>query len=92
MSKPLVLKPFIYDEEVIINNTLDTSNIIQMERDKLVEEIMKKIENKNYNNLSNEISENVDAKSGSGDTKNALIPSRALPKSTDSISLDFDPW
>lgn len=57
MSKPLVLKPFIYDEEVIINNTLDTSNIIQMERDKLVEEIMKKIENKNYNNLSNEISE-----------------------------------
>ena len=57
MSKPLVLKPFVYDEEVIVDNTLNTSNIIQMERDRLVDEIMTKIENKNYNDLSNEIAE-----------------------------------
>jgi hypothetical protein len=57
MSKPLVLKPFVYNEEVVVDNTLNTSNIIQMERDRLVEEIMTKIENKNYNDLSNEIAE-----------------------------------
>ena len=57
MSKPLVLKPFVYNEEVVVDNTLNTSNIIQMERDRLVDEIMTKIENKNYNDLSNEIAE-----------------------------------
>jgi len=47
----------VYNEEVVVDNTLNTFNIIQMERDRLVDEIMTKIENKNYNDLSNEIAE-----------------------------------
>lgn len=57
MSKPLVLKPFAMEEEPTEESTLSTSNIIQMERDKLVSEIMNKLENKNYGDLSNEIAE-----------------------------------
>ena len=57
MSKPVVLKPFKFEDEIQVENTLDSSNIIQMQRDQLVTDIMTKIEKNDYNNLKNEINE-----------------------------------
>ena len=57
MSKPLVLKPFKFTEEIELENTLESSNIIQMQRDQLVSDIMNKLDNNEYTNLKNEIDE-----------------------------------
>jgi hypothetical protein len=57
MSKPLVLKPFKFTEDIEVENTLESSNIIQMQRDQLVSDIMNKLDKNEYNNLKNEIEE-----------------------------------
>ena len=57
MSKPLVLKPFKFEDEIKVENTLESNNIIQMQRDQLVSDIVSKIEKNDYNNLQNEINE-----------------------------------
>ena len=59
MSKPLVIKPFNFKEDVLTDNenSVTDTKVIQMERDQLVQDIIKKLEDNEYTNLKDEIEE-----------------------------------